>query len=310
MASETLTFPTRALIDQIAAGEPAWLTERRLQALDETASLQLPTSKQTRFEDAAFAQAASAPIAPEVRVEAAPDGVVLMDLRDALRERPDLVEPHLLKVFERQNLLHAQHAALTQGGLLCYVPKGTELKDPLRATIHFAEDAYYAPHILVVADELTKVDLIVELLGEPSQATVAVTLAQQLGPPPPHPRRRTDRRDLGLGAAAARALRRRGGPCRQRRGDHRARRQARGGGRRRPVPDVGRRLPAAADRHPVLLRQHRTRRDAVRPDHSRRMSGRPFQRRPVTGCTASARPRVSTRAAAGTLSTCDTALDS
>ncbi len=172
MASETLTFPTRALVDQIAAGEPAWLTERRLRALDETASLQLPTSKQTRFEEAAFAQAASAPIAPEVRVEAAPDGVVLMDLRDALRERPDLLEPHLLKVFERQNLLHAQHASLTQGGLLCYVPKGTELKDPLRATIHFAEDAYYAPHILMVADELTKVDLIVELLGEPGKAPV------------------------------------------------------------------------------------------------------------------------------------------
>ncbi len=164
MASDTLTLPTRAQVEAIAAEEPRWLLERRLAALAESVDLSLPASKQTKFADTAFVKAES-PKLPRVTFEAAPEGVLLMDLAQAVRTHPDLLEPHLHRVGERQHLLHAQHAALATGGVFCYVPKDMELEEPLRATLHFPEDGYYAPHVLLLAAERTRCDLIVELVG-------------------------------------------------------------------------------------------------------------------------------------------------
>ncbi len=166
MASDTLTFPTRAQVEAVSGLEPQWLRDRRLEALEESAALALPMSKTTRFADAAFVQAGAAPSAPEVQAADVPAGVILMDLREALGEHPDLLQPHLLTVLERKNLLHAQHAALTAGGIFCYVPKDMELTGPLRATLNFTGDAYYAPHVLFLAGPRSRCDLIVELVGE------------------------------------------------------------------------------------------------------------------------------------------------
>ncbi|MDA8345159.1 MAG: Fe-S cluster assembly protein SufD [Thermaerobacter sp.] len=164
MASDTLTLATRAQIEAIAPTEPRWLLDRRIAALEESASLQLPMSKQTKIGEAAFVQA-DAPKLPQVTFEGAPQGVILMDLDQAVREHADLLQPYLLQVAERQNLLHAQHAALTKGGFFCYVPKDQELTEPVRATFHFPKDGYYTPHVLLVAGERSRCDLIVELVG-------------------------------------------------------------------------------------------------------------------------------------------------
>jgi Fe-S cluster assembly protein SufD len=172
MASDTLTFPTRAQVEAVSGQEPQWLRDRRLQALEESAALSLPASKTTRFAEAAFAQAKDGPSLPGLQVGAAPAGVILMDLREALSAHADLLQPHLLAVLERKNSLHAQHAALTTGGIFCYVPKDMELSEPLRATFSFAGDAYYTPHVLFLAGPRSRCDLIVELVGEDGRGPV------------------------------------------------------------------------------------------------------------------------------------------
>lgn len=176
-----------------ARGEAAWLTERRLQALELAASLELPKPEKTKLDRwdlsayGAFkpvAKAASREELPaatkefieegthnlivqhnsgvvytELSEELRAKGVIFTDLETAAREHEVLVKKHLgtaVKTSEHQ--VSALHYAAWTGGVFLYVPKNVELEVPLQA-VFLTDDASatFAPHILVVADANSRV---------------------------------------------------------------------------------------------------------------------------------------------------------
>ncbi|MCQ4086912.1 Fe-S cluster assembly protein SufD [Saccharibacillus sp. JS10] len=174
-------------------GEAAWLTARRLEALELAGSLELPKPEKTKLDrwdlSAYGAFKASSTLASrddlpaatkefveegthnlivqhnsgvvytELSEELRAKGVIFMDLETAAREHEVLVKKHLgtaVKTSEHQ--VSALHYAAWTGGVFLYVPKNVELEVPLQA-VFLTDDASatFAPHILVVADANSRV---------------------------------------------------------------------------------------------------------------------------------------------------------
>jgi len=87
--------------------------------------------------------------------EARRAGVLLMPLREAVRERPDLLERHLFsRTAVDETLYAALHAAYLGQGALVYIPANVKLFRPLRLRgAHTGGHAGFFPHTLVVAEE-------------------------------------------------------------------------------------------------------------------------------------------------------------
>ena len=99
---------------------------------------------------------------------AAEAGVILTDLRDAVREHPELVREALGQADGPASHAHywaLAHAAWT-GGLFCYVPRGVVVDGTLvaRSTLPTA-DGTYLPVSLVVAEEGSSVTLLEETVS-------------------------------------------------------------------------------------------------------------------------------------------------
>lgn len=176
-----------------ARSEAAWLTERRLQALELAASLELPKPEKTKLDrwdlSAYGAFKVATPVSAREELPAATkefveegthnlivqhnsgvvytelseklraQGVIFMDLETAAREHEVLVKKHLgtaVKTSEHQ--VSALHYAAWTGGVFLYVPKNVEVEVPLQA-VFLTDDASatFAPHILVVADANSRV---------------------------------------------------------------------------------------------------------------------------------------------------------
>src|SRR5690606_13438339 len=87
-------------------------------------------------------------ISPELERQ----GVLLMSLEEAAATRPELVQPHLMQAYKKEeHRIAALHAALWNGGLFLYVPKNVEVREPIQA-IFYSESATasFAPHVLIV----------------------------------------------------------------------------------------------------------------------------------------------------------------
>lgn len=178
-------------------GEPAWLTELRLQALSMVDQLPLPKPDKTKIDKWNFTQfnkhvvksedfPSLNELTEEVRSlidleasnknlyiqrnnrpaylslsnELQEKGVVFTDIFTAVREYGDLLEKHLMKTAVKpdEHRLTALHAALINGGAFLYVPKNVEVSEPIQAVfIHDDEEANMFNHVLVVADDNSSV---------------------------------------------------------------------------------------------------------------------------------------------------------
>lgn len=148
-------------------GEPAWLTAQRLEAWAQAEALPMPDRRTEGWRrtdlgdldvDALMAQSANGKaagaestlaegltgLAGSVRIEdgkvleasvspeLAKKGVVVCSLRQALAEKPDLVEKHLGRlVTGAESKFVALAAALWEDGLFVYVPNGVGIEQPI-----------------------------------------------------------------------------------------------------------------------------------------------------------------------------------
>ena len=99
---------------------------------------------------------------------AADAGVVLTDLRTAVRTHPDLVRRFLGQAEGQES--HAHFWALAQaawtGGLFCHVPRGVTVDGTLVARTELSTaDATYLPVTLVVAEEGSDVSILEEVVS-------------------------------------------------------------------------------------------------------------------------------------------------
>lgn len=178
----------------LRSGEPEWLKESRLKALELAAKLELPKLEKTRIErwnihgygsykeSAAIAALNEAPssiaaladsagegsliiqrnsgvVYTRLAPELAEKGVIFTDLQTAAKEHGELVQRYLhTAVKPEEHSIAALHAALWNGGVFLYIPKNVVVDTPVQA-VFLTDDAEaaFAPHVLIVADSNSSV---------------------------------------------------------------------------------------------------------------------------------------------------------
>ncbi|WP_223068494.1 Fe-S cluster assembly protein SufD [Paenibacillus caui] len=174
------------------SSEPAWLKEKRLQALELAGQLELPKLEKTRIDrwnlqnygapgagaqpgqelpdsisayvdpahnDNLIVQRNSGAVVARLSKELSAQGVIFTDLETAAKEHGELVQKYLSSVIPAgENQLTALHHAIWNGGVFLYVPQGVEIEIPLQAVFLVDDaDAVFAPHVLVVAESNSRV---------------------------------------------------------------------------------------------------------------------------------------------------------
>lgn len=94
-------------------------------------------------------------------------GVIFTDFKTAVKEHEALVKPYLATLVEPdEHRLAAIHTALLNSGLFLYVPKNMEIAVPFQS-IFWQEngDVGLMPHILIIAEENSRVTYVENLLG-------------------------------------------------------------------------------------------------------------------------------------------------
>lgn len=178
-------------------GEPAWLTELRINALEQAENLPMPKPDKTKIDKWNFTQFDKHIISSEdfTSFDELPDsvkslinvnendqslyiqrnnrptlislskelqekGVIFTDIFTAAREHGDLLQKYFMKdaVKVDEHKLTALHAALLNGGAFLYVPKNVELSEPIQAVfLHDDAEANVFNHVLIVAEDNSSV---------------------------------------------------------------------------------------------------------------------------------------------------------
>ena len=178
-------------------GEPAWLTDLRIHALEVAEDKSLPFVDKTKIDkwnftqfekhivksedfssfeqlpeeikniinveksnQSLYIQRNNRPTLLSVSKELQENGVIFTDIFTAAREHGELLQKYLMKdcVKVDEHRLTALHAALLNGGVFIYVPKNVELKDPIQAVfLHDDAEANLFNHVLVVAEDNSSV---------------------------------------------------------------------------------------------------------------------------------------------------------
>lgn len=178
-------------------GEPAWLTELRINALANAENLPMPKPDKTNITKWNFTQFdkhivgsedySSLSELPEeikslINLEAADQnlyiqrnnrptylsvskelqekGVIFTDIFTAAREHGELLQKYFMKdgVKADEHRLTALHVALLNGGTFLYVPRNVEVSEPVQAVyIHDDEQTNLFNHVIVVAEDNSSV---------------------------------------------------------------------------------------------------------------------------------------------------------
>jgi len=178
-------------------GEPVWLTELRVNALEQAENLPMPNPDKTKIDkwnftqfdkhiiksedftsfdelpdsvkslinvnesnQSLYIQRNNRPTLISLSKELQESGVVFTDIFTAAREHGDLLQKYFMKdaVKVDEHKLTALHAALLNGGAFLYVPKNVELKEPVQAVfLHDDAEANVFNHVLIVAEDNSSV---------------------------------------------------------------------------------------------------------------------------------------------------------
>ncbi len=197
-------------------GEPHWVTERRLAAIDHMASLPLPKIPNFDFQDWPLMPTdrplgrvrSGRALAPDVKVEAEdvqmtqvgqttiatnlPDdlfdqGVILTDIFSAFREHPRLTQRYFMgKVIKSdEDRLTSYHTAFLNSGVFLFVPKGVVIDQPIE--VHLIQDstqrAPLVSHVLIIAEENSQFSFNQHLTTNGSEANLASCVVEILARP-------------------------------------------------------------------------------------------------------------------------------
>lgn len=191
-------------------GEPDWLTNLRLEALEKAEDLPLPKPDKTKINNWNFTdfekhivqsddfaslndlpeevrtlvnlqdsdqnlyiQRNNRPSVLNVSKELQEKGIIFVDIFTAAREHGDLLQKYFMKdgVKPDEHKLTALHAALMNGGVFLYVPKNVELNSPVQAVfIHDQEEANLFNHVLIVAEDNSAVTYVENYISTVEQS--------------------------------------------------------------------------------------------------------------------------------------------
>jgi Fe-S cluster assembly protein SufD len=167
MSTQVHASVDEATVKQISEelGEPEWLLETRLDALDALGELdfpdviQTPGRKWTNLEDLDYDTLVDPLEAAEEKDQVGPDGIDVLSFTEAVDEHGDLLEEYFGSVVDPEsNYLTALSTALFTTGTVVYVPEGVDAEDvTIRTTMNSRSLFNYT---LVVAEESSSVTIL------------------------------------------------------------------------------------------------------------------------------------------------------
>jgi Fe-S cluster assembly protein SufD len=203
----TMTAWTREQVSHLSQSqaEPKWALDKRLEAFAAIDELPLPQVQKTNIDrwnfsefslvasDTTYERAEQLPteisrlfLSEQTNVlvqkndkavfqtsESLPNGVVFTSLTNAFSEQETLLKKYLYQQAP-ENRVAAIHRAFMQGGVFLYVPRNVTVELPLQ-TIFWLEgkEAAIFPHIIVVAEENSQVELVANFVDTDQQAALS-----------------------------------------------------------------------------------------------------------------------------------------
>lgn len=202
-----MTAWTREQVTQLSQSqaEPKWAQDKRLEAFAAIDELRLPQLEKTNVDrwnfsefslvpsDVTYEQADQLPaeisrlfLGEQSNVlvqkndkavfqasQSLPDGVVFTSLTEAFSQQETLLKKYLYQQAPEHRVA-AIHRAFMQGGVFLYVPRNVTVELPLQ-TIFWLEgkEAAIFPHIVVVAEENSQVELVANFVDTDQQAALS-----------------------------------------------------------------------------------------------------------------------------------------
>jgi Fe-S cluster assembly protein SufD len=208
----TMSVWSREQITQLsqAQHEPKWALEKRLEAFDAIDSLSLPKLEKTNIDRWNFSSFQLQTVNDTYQqVDQLPNtisrllldensnvliqkndsvvyqsensleqGVIFTSLANAFQQHETLLKKYL----NGQGVSHrvaAIHQAFAQGGAFIYVPRDVTIKLPLQAIFWLeGKEAAMFPHVLIVAEDNSKVEIVTNFLSTNSEAAISNSVVE------------------------------------------------------------------------------------------------------------------------------------
>lgn len=173
--------------------ESSWLTDLRLKAFVRLEELDYPKMQRFSYqdwplikkEDFSWSNQADFSLKEEQKL-LEKKGIILTDIFTASKKYPELVQSTLGSVIKHnEDKLTAYHYAYLNSGLFLYIPKDTILTEPITISLSPTQDTYIS-HLLIVADNNSKVKFLEEIQDKEKKASSASLMVELIARPGSH----------------------------------------------------------------------------------------------------------------------------
>lgn len=173
--------------------ESSWLTDLRLKAFERLEELDYPKMQRFSYqdwplikkEDFSWSNQADFSLKEEQKL-LEKKGIILTDIFTASKKYPELVRSTLGSVIKHnEDKLTAYHYAYLNSGLFLYIPKDTILTEPITISLSPTQDTYIS-HLLIVADNNSKVKFLEEIQDKEKKASSASLMVELIARPGSH----------------------------------------------------------------------------------------------------------------------------
>ena len=173
--------------------ESSWLNDLRLKAFERLEELDYPKMQRFSYqdwplikkEDFSWSNQADFSLKEEQKL-LEKKGIILTDIFTASKKYPELVQSTFGSVIKHnEDKLTAYHYAYLNSGLFLYIPKDTILTEPITISLSPTQDTYIS-HLLIVADNNSKVKFLEEIQDKEKKASSASSMVELIARPGSH----------------------------------------------------------------------------------------------------------------------------
>lgn len=171
----------------------SWLTDLRIKSFERLEELDYPKMQRFSYqdwplikkEDFSWSNQADFSLKEEQKL-LEKKGIILTDIFTASKKYPELVQSTLGSVIKHnEDKLAAYHYAYLNSGLFLYIPKDTILTEPITISLSPTQDTYIS-HLLIVADNNSKVKFLEEIQDKEKKASSASLMVELVARPGSH----------------------------------------------------------------------------------------------------------------------------
>lgn len=173
--------------------ESSWLTDLRIKSFERLEELDYPKMQRFSYqdwplikkEDFSWSNQADFSLKEEQKL-LEKKGIILTDIFTASKKYPELVQSTFGSVIKHnEDKLAAYHYAYLNSGLFLYIPKDTILTEPITISLSPTQDTYIS-HLLIVADNNSKVKFLEEIQDKEKKASSASLMVELVARPGSH----------------------------------------------------------------------------------------------------------------------------